>query len=63
MNTSQVKELAEEYARFQNVDEDEMDLKDHIQLYESLINKIEKAGLSFYDISRYFQTSGNQTLG
>ena len=55
MNTAKVKELAEEYTRFKNVDEDEMDLKDHIQLYESLTNKLEKAGLSFYDISRYIQ--------
>ncbi len=53
MNTSKVKELAEEYARFKNADEEEMDLKDHIQLYESLTQKLEKAGLSFYEVSRY----------
>ncbi len=53
MNAAQVKELAEEYTRFKNVDEEEMDLKDHIQLYESLTRKLENAGLSFYDISKY----------
>lgn len=53
MNASKVKELAAEYVKFKNVDEEEMDLKDHIQLYESLLLKIEKAGLSFYDVSSY----------
>jgi cell division protein FtsB len=53
MDTAKFKELADEYAQFQNVKEEEMELKDHIQLYESLVDKIEKAGLSFYEISRY----------
>ncbi len=53
MSTSKVEELAEEYARLKNVDELEMDLIDHIKLYESLNRKIEKAGLSFYEVSRY----------
>ncbi|MEQ9403939.1 MAG: hypothetical protein RIM99_10155 [Cyclobacteriaceae bacterium] len=53
MNTAtKIDELAVEYARFQKLDKDKLDLKDHIMLYESLINKIEKAGLSFYDVSK-----------
>ncbi len=53
MKNSIVKELAEELSRLRNVNEAEIDLIDHIQLYESLNRKLEKAGLTFYDVSRY----------
>lgn len=54
MNTTKVKELVDEYAKFHSIDDDQVDLKDQIQLYEALIIKIEQAGLSFYEVSRRF---------
>ena len=56
MKTANIAELAEEYEKFKNVDEEQVDLKDHIQLYESLTNRIEQAGLSLYEVSRYVRS-------
>ncbi|MEP1093677.1 MAG: hypothetical protein ABJG78_01130 [Cyclobacteriaceae bacterium] len=53
MNSTKIKELIDEYARFHSIGED-MDLMDQIKLYEALNNKIERSGLSFYEISRRF---------
>ncbi|MEP5612755.1 MAG: hypothetical protein ABJP45_10925 [Cyclobacteriaceae bacterium] len=53
MKSAIIKELIEEYARFHSIEE-EMDLMDQIKLYEALNNKIERSGLSLYEVSRRF---------
>lgn len=54
MNTAtNINELAKEFVHFESLDKDKLDFKDHIMMYESLTNKLEKAGLSFYDMDVY----------
>ena len=48
-------ELAKEFLHFQSLDKEKLDMKDHVQLYEALTNKIEEAGISYYDLSIYAQ--------
>ena len=44
-------ELTKEYLRFKNFDESKMDFIDQLRMYESLTNKLDEAGISFYDLS------------
>lgn len=49
----QMNELAEEYLRFQKLNESEENFVEQLQQYEMLNNKIQQAGTSFYDVARY----------
>lgn len=55
-SANKINELAEEYIQFQNLDKDKLDFKDHIQMYESLNQKLDEAGISFYDLGLYVST-------
>lgn len=58
MNTAtKLNELAAEYIQFQNLlSQDKLDLTDHLQVYENLSNKLDEAGISFYDMSIYVRS-------
>ena len=62
MNTAtNIQELAMEFLRFEQSDKDSLDFKDHIMMYDSLNQKLEEAGMSYYEISVYAK-SNNITL-
>ena len=62
MNTAtNIQELAMEFLRFEQSDKDSLDFKDHIMIYDSLNQKLEEAGMSYYEISVYAK-SNNITL-
>ncbi len=48
-----ISELAAEYVHFQSLDKDKLDFKDHLMMYERLSNKLDEAGITFYDLSVY----------
>jgi hypothetical protein len=53
-------ELAKELIKFQKVDKDELGLKEHVRMYEDLTDKIEEAGISYYDLSLYVLTKSEK---
>ncbi len=52
-SATNLNDLAREFLDFQKLNKEDLDMKDHVQLYEALTNKIEKAGITYYDLSVY----------
>ncbi|MEP5613466.1 MAG: hypothetical protein ABJP45_14535 [Cyclobacteriaceae bacterium] len=64
MNTAtKLNELAVEYVHFQKlVAQDSLELSDHLKVYESLSNKLDEAGISFYDMGVYVRSQKSKTV-
>jgi len=64
MNTAtKLNELAVEYVHFQKlVAQDTLELSDHLKVYEELSNKLDEAGVSFYDMGVYVRSKKNEIL-
>lgn len=45
--------LADQYVHFHNLDKDKLDLTDYLMLYEALTNRLDEAGISFYNLGVY----------